>query len=313
MTRGAGSHWPGCHGVWVRSASDLGLGYCRGEPLAEVVLDIGPVERSDGQQVWTVAPEHHDHPTPSDSDASLYRDSDGRLTLQAGDVAHLTVSADRRRIVVRAPLDPVRLQLVASVGLPLALAERSLLVLHAAAVAIEGRAVVIAGVRGAGKSSSLVGLTDAGWAPLTEDVCVLEQVPSGIRVWPGPPWVRRHEGEPGPAGSAELFAGGGKSAWDIGARRPFDPMPVVQLVVLQPPGGAAPRWQPLDRPGAVEVLAEHAVWLGDQAERGQRLFGPVLQLAGQVPVARLRLPSSADWLDVLAAELRRSVASPEAF
>jgi hypothetical protein len=311
MTQGGGPVWQGCHGVRVRSDGDLGLGYCRGEPLADVVLEIGPVERSDGERVWTVSPERPDEGGLSDLDASLYRDPDGRLTLQAGDDARLTVSADRRQLLVRPPLDPVQLQLVASIALPLVVAERSLLVLHAAVVASEGRAVIIAGARGAGKSSSLVGLTDAGWAPVSEDVCMLEQDADGVRVWPGPPWVRRHDGEPGPVGSAELFAGGGKSAWDIGATRPVDPLPVVQLVVLEPPGGSVPRWQPLDRPGVVEVLAEHAVWLGDQAERGQRLFSPILQLTRQVPVAQLRLPSSADWLDVLAAELRRSVVWPE--
>jgi hypothetical protein len=311
MTQRGEPLWPGCHGVRVHSEHDLGLGYCRGEPLAEVTLEIGPVARSAGRRVWSVAPEHPDRGALSGVDASLYRDPDGRLTLQAGDDARLTVSADRRRILMRPPLDAVQLQLVASIALPLAVADRSLLVLHAAAVATQGRAVIIAGVRGAGKSSSLVGLTDAGWSPVSEDVCVLEQVSGGVWVWPGPPWVRRHDGEPGPVGSAKLFAGGGKSAWDITARRPIEPVPVERLVVLEPPDGSAPRWQPVDRPVVVEVLAEHAVWLGDQAERGRGLFSPLLQLTGQVPVAQLRLPSSADWLEVLAVELRRGVASSD--
>jgi hypothetical protein len=261
--------------------------------------------------VWTVAPELSDGGRGPGVDVTLHRDSDGRLTLQAGEDARLTVPADRREIVVRPPLDPVQLQLVASVGLLLAAEARSTLVLHAAAVAIEGRAVVIAGVRGAGKSSALVGLTDAGWAPVSEDVCVLERTDDGVCVWPGPPWVRRHDGEAGPAGSTELFSGGGKTAWDIGDSRPVDPLPVVRLVVLEEPGGSVPRWQPVERPGTVEALAEHAVWLGEQDERGRHLFGPILQVTGQVPMSRLRLPRSPDWLDVLAVELRRIVVGPE--
>src|ERR1700761_7990093 len=133
MTRGGGPLWAGCHGVRIRAEHDHGLGYCRGLPLADAVLEIGPVAPSKGGLVWSVAPEHSGG-APSGVDAALYRDPDGRLTLQSGDDARLTVSADRLRILVRPPLDAVQLQLVASIGLPLAAADRSLLVLHAAAV-----------------------------------------------------------------------------------------------------------------------------------------------------------------------------------
>jgi hypothetical protein len=307
VTLGAGPTWPGCHGVRVLADRDLGLGYCRGTPMMEVAVDIADIRLQPGRRVWTLAGAASQHAPdraePPSTEQFLLLGDNGWLLLHAGEMPRLAVSPDRYRIVVQPPFDPIQAQLLASFGLPLVLSDQPILIFHAAGLAREGTAVLVAGASGTGKSSSLVGLTDAGWAPLSEDVCVIEFSRNDVRVWPGPPWVRRREGEPGPTGSSPLFSTAGKTAWDLSEWRPVDAMPLSQLILLERPGGTEPRWQPLDRPAATGALAEHAVWLGDQDEGGRHLFGPIVRLTGWVPVARLRLPSATGWLDALSMEL----------
>jgi hypothetical protein len=71
-------------------------------------------------------------------------------------------------------------------ALPRAIAQRDQVVLHASAVAIDGRAAVMAGDSGAGKSTALAEMLRMGCPMLTDDVTVLASDEKGrVAVLPG--------------------------------------------------------------------------------------------------------------------------------
>lgn len=300
--------WPGCHGVRLRSPSDLGLGRHQGRALATVDVRVAKVPAPAGDAVWAVGGPASASALPEADRVAgamqLQRDGDDGLTLTVTDDRRLRVQAQARRVTVTPPFDGVQAQLVASFGLPLVVEELpSVLVLHAAAAATpDGKtAVVLAGPGGTGKSSALIGLVAAGWLPISEDVCVLQSEESGVRVWPGPPWVRIRHDEPGPAGTDPVFRTREKTAWALGPHQPHGPVPLSGIVLLEAPGGDEARVSFVSAPGAIGALAEHAVWLGDQGQRARRLFGPVASLAARIPVVRVRLPRDPGWVGQLTA------------
>lgn len=66
-----------------------------------------------------------------------------------------------------------RLYLMVQVGLPVALIQRGVLVLHAAVAVADGRAFAVCGASGAGKSSTLAALLARGCAMLSDDVAAV--------------------------------------------------------------------------------------------------------------------------------------------
>jgi hypothetical protein len=303
--------WPGCHGVEVRSATpvgaDLGLGWNRGRPLLSIDVEVGPVAEPSGDCVWRVRYDSEAEPdseAEADSetaalDQALFRVSDGEYVLSMGQQRRLSIRAGACRVVVSEPLDAVQTQLLASFAIPILLAGKPVVVMHGAAAALDGRAVLVLGVGGAGKSSGLVHLVDAGWSPLSEDVCVVDMSGGDPVLLPGPPWVRRAHGEPGPVGSAVLFTGREKTAWDLAPWRAGEPAALAAAVIMSEPGGVSPSSRRLERGTAIGEVARHAVWLGDPDRKAETLFGPVASFAGRVPVEAVRLPRAPGWGDQL--------------
>ncbi len=64
------------------------------------------------------------------------------------------------------------------------------LVLHANAVAINGKAVLLLGHSGAGKTTLTTALVQHGAHLITDDVAVLRQVGDSFTIAPGPPWLK---------------------------------------------------------------------------------------------------------------------------
>jgi serine kinase of HPr protein (carbohydrate metabolism regulator) len=58
--------------------------------------------------------------------------------------------------------------------------------LHTAALERDGRAVLVLGSSGAGKSTCLLSMIGAGWRCLSDDHPLLSQTPAGLRVLPWP-------------------------------------------------------------------------------------------------------------------------------
>ena len=302
--------WPGCHGVRLRSSTDLGFGSQAGRPLATVEVRVDPVPAPAGEPVWSVGWSAPATGSTRDDEAAgavrLHRDGAGHLTLEIVDERRLRVALKDGTMIISPPFDGIQAQLVASFGLPMVVEELpSALVLHAAAAATpDGRtAVVIAGEGGAGKSSALIALMGAGWAPISEDVCVLDLGGSEPQVWPGPPWVRVRHDQAGPTGTDAVFRTSEKTAWGLGTRQPDRAVPVGGVIALDAPGGEEVETSSLSLPAAIETIAGHAVWLGPHDQRARRLFGPVTAVATRLPVVRVRLPHAPGWLDQLTALL----------
>jgi hypothetical protein len=292
------SRWPGCHGVRVAGAAAARLGESSGEPLADLEIRLGAPAAPGTSELWS-------QPLPNGETQRLTARPDGEVVLELGPERRVSLSPAAGAVTAAEPFDWVEAQLVASFILPFVVSGERRLVLHAAAASRDGRALVLAGPGGTGKSSSLVGLVDAGWTPLSEDVCVIDLSGAGPVVWPGPPWIRRRHGEPGPRGAPVLFRTSEKTAWDVGPFRDAPgPTTLAGLVLLtQPVAGARPELTALRRAEAIGALAPHAVWLGDARDAARRLFGPVAEVAARTPVSALRLPVRDDWVDVLVALL----------
>ena len=298
MTTTGPQRWAGCHGVRLSGAGAASLGESRGEPLAALEIALGRPSEPGPAEMWSQV-------LPNGDVQRLTVRPDGDVVLELGEDRRVSLSPAAGVVTAAEPFDWVKAQLVASFILPFVVGGPTTLVLHAAAAsraapAGPGRAVLVAGLGGTGKSSSLVGLVEAGWTPLSEDVCVVDLSGSDPVVWAGPPWIRRRHGEPGPRGAPVLFETSEKTAWDVaGFRDAPGPTPVGAVVLLQPPGpGLSPTRTVLEPGRAIGALAPHAVWLGDSREAGRRLFGPVAEVAARVPVSALRLPVSDDWLDM---------------
>lgn len=127
--------------------------------------------------------------------------------------------------------------------LPLAATLQGLVLLHASAVVLDGRAVVLAGVSGAGKSSVALHLRDGGAGFLADDAAALELWPTGPVVHPGPAIARVATEELARVRSERA---GRRAAGDNGKEqvRPPDavehPVPLGAVVILErdvrPPG-----------------------------------------------------------------------------
>jgi len=296
-------HWPGCHGIRVDGGCKLGTGPTRGAPLARVRVrhvaggQLAPGDA--GTELWRRVATTPVGPAGGIAtvEQRLWRAASGRLLVRTDRGAALAYDPGTGVLEVDATAPATAAQLLAGIGLPLVLHDVGVLVVHAAACARDGRAVVLCGASGRGKSSLLVALVDAGWEAISEDVCAIAVRDGLAEVWPGPPWVRLGHGQRGPRGTKACFTTVDKVAWDLAARRAQAPVAVDQVVLLEEPGGDRAWMQAVDRAALVRELAPHTVWLADPAQRAARLFPLVVALSRCVRSTRLRLPRSPSWLD----------------
>ena len=281
----------------VEAPFDCRLGRCYGSPLALVELDIGEIAAGEeGAEVWSES-------LNPNLTQRLMRTDGGQFRLEVGPDRRLWVSLCPPRVVASPPFDAIQAQLVASFALPLILADASVVVLHGAAVSSGETALMIVGESGAGKSTALIGLMNAGWTPISEDVCVVGLEELTPTIWPGPPWVRLSHDEPGPASAEESFRTSEKTAWDLRPWAANAPAHLERLIVLQEPGGSEVCLERLARAEAIREMARHLVWLGRPEERSRRLFKPLVQLATRLEVSRLRLPADPHWVHRLVAAI----------
>ncbi len=276
-----------------------GYGTCRGTPLLDVVVETGLVGPAEGDTIWHLRGEVAVPGGPISYDQRLVRTANGTYVIRTAE-ASLRVDTAARRITVEAERESLFRQLVTTYGLPilLELCATDMLVLHACAAVPPGGlgASVICASSGTGKSSLLVGLIEAGWRAVTEDVSVVDLRRASPVVWAGPPWVRR--ADVGPSGSTARFETRDKTAWDITPWLVSDPVEVAEIVFLQPAGGTAVSQGRLEASAAIRSLAHSTVWLIEHDRRAAQTFGPITRVASSVPASTLRLPISDDWLDV---------------
>jgi len=164
--------------------------------------------------------------------------------------------------------------------LPLLLAERGDLALHAAVLARDGRAVAFCGASMRGKSTLAAELAGRGCALLGDDSAVLSlDGADGLLVWPGPSGSRLRR--PGERLLRRLVhAGDGRE--DTG------PVRLVAVVELAERGGDAPTLEQLEPVAAATSLYAYAPQADGPAVA--RTFGMVARLVERVPVFRARMP-----------------------
>lgn len=203
------------------------------------------------------------------------------------------------------------------------LVRRGLLSFHAAALARNGRSILIMADKGAGKSTLSWALQSQGWQLLADDLARLDAVRGRWSVFPGhrqtklTPEAARAFGQaaeampvrfddPGPAAYAALFD---KRVIDP-ADALADPSAAVPLAALcfltaRDPSAVEARIERLPPSAAVRHLLEHATPdpLGNAPAVPPGLQRAVGGLAMQVKAVALTLPDRFDRLDDAAAAL----------
>ena len=169
---------------------------------------------------------------------------------------------------------------LACLVMPLLLAERADLALHAAVLARDGRAVVFCGASMHGKSTLAAELAGRGFDLLGDDSAVLSlDGDDGLLVWPGPCGSRLRP--PGERVLRDLVHA------DNGRDRTA-PVPLAAVVELGDRGGAqleVERLQPLTAATGIYAYAPQA-----DGPAVARTFGLVARLVERVPVFRARMP-----------------------
>jgi hypothetical protein len=182
--------------------------------------------------------------------------------------------------------------------------------LHASVVAVDGRAVALAGHSGHGKSSSAAAFARLGFPVLGDDVAALTEDDATVRVQPAYPRVRLWpEAVEGMFGSEEAlprltptwpkrFLGLG------GPEAPFhcEALPLAAVYVLdeREPGSREPAFQELGPREALLALVEHSyvAYLLDRDMRS-REFALLSRVAGETPVVRVRPPDDLSQIGAL--------------
>jgi hypothetical protein len=164
--------------------------------------------------------------------------------------------------------------------MPLLLAERGDLALHAAILANDGRAIAFCGASMRGKSTLAAVLAARGHALLGDDSAVLTlDGDAGMLAWPGPSGSRLRR--PGERALRRLVHA------DDGRER-TEPVPLAAVVDLDERGGSEVELERLEPLAAATRLYSHAPQADGPAIA--RTFSLCARLVERVPVFRARLP-----------------------
>lgn len=224
-----------------------------------------------------------------------------------------------REVIVDAPpaaYDAVRLFLV-NIGLALVVLQRRRLVLHGAAVVIDGRAVAVVGTSIVGKSVLALAMAHRGHTVLADEVCALAHTDDGPAVAPGPPYVQAwpdvlaHLGAPG-APPRPVRPGVDKAYVPL-THPPAGPVPLAHVMVLEQALVPQPVVAPLDRSETVTALLNHThqpMYLQGMGLLGFHLEA-CAQVARHVRGRRLTRPRARDFeaLEALCRTLEQEVAA----
>jgi hypothetical protein len=290
-----------------------------GAEAFSVTLDRAPPEPS-GPLVRA-----RDEGEPGDA-VEVRRPSLASLHLDFGDKTRFVVDVEAQSIGGAWPppltLDDALVYLVGPVlGATLRLLRRS--VLHASAVEVDGRALLVMGDAGAGKSTLTAALVDAGLPLITEDVAALDVVDGApIRVFRGGTrvklWPESVRGLRGRDDALPLLVPSSvdwhKRYLDCAERMTaHDAVPVAAIVHLErTPDVDAPELTPLRAHDKLLCLlgngyASRLVRPDDRADELSR----VSRVAQEVPVLRMRYPDRFEALPGVVDTLRRLVEKRE--
>ncbi len=190
--------------------------------------------------------------------------------------------------------------------LPLAATLRGLEVFHAAGVVLDGRAQMLCGAAGAGKTSLAAHLVLGGADLLSDDVVALDE---RLMAHPGTAVLRLREPEAGRVTTAPTSRLGARDEADgrvrIAATAAVEPRPLSALHLLErTPDGAA--IEPLEHPSPTELLGSTFNLSVQTPTRLIRQLDLCARLAREVPIFRVRVRPGQDAGE-LASELTAHV------
>ena len=200
----------------------------------------------------------------------------------------------------------------------LALHQRGLLVLHASAIAVDGRSVIFMGDKGAGKSTTAGAMIRAGHRLLTDDVVALDlSDPDRPMILPGFPQlklaadaagaIRLEQADVRPQVHPQID----KAQHRLREGFAAEPVPVSRLYVLERGGQAAV--SPLTGGAALPAIIKfsYITRFGRQALPGDLAATHLSQcarIAGRIGVNRLEVPTGLARIDEAVAAIEADLA-----
>jgi hypothetical protein len=195
--------------------------------------------------------------------------------------------------------------------LPLLLAERGDLVVHASAVVADGRAVLFCGPSERGKSTLALALGTLGYPILSEDGGVVEIDGEQHVVWPGPRGVRVSGEAAQAAGHAEAGADSRRVVHSLAPEsEATGPAPLGALVMLEERGPQL-TIERLDRADALIALVPSLLHSGG-TDALRPAFSRAADLAAKAPVFRASMPDDLSAIEAAASDLIGTVAGATA-
>lgn len=186
---------------------------------------------------------------------------------------------------------------LATVAVPLALAERGSAAIHASGIVGPAGAILFAGPSGRGKSTTSFLASGLGFAPLADDAIVfVRSAEGGIRVfaggtgfWATPRAAAAARGEKGTELPDDRSS---RRIEQAPAEPPPGPVRVAAVVVLAARGDAL-RADPLAPAEALKQLVPSLLHVGDRAAL-ERAFGALASVVEKVPAWSVAMPDRLD-------------------
>jgi hypothetical protein len=276
-----------------------GLLEAEGAGAAEVRVWLGRVPAEvfppgATEEPWYVSPRMAPGEEPT---VVVHRRADGAFRLRYADGCEYHVDAAGTAVACTWPphytVEDAATYLLGPV-LGLVLRLRGIPSLHAGAVAVDGVAVALAGMAGAGKSSTTAALAARGHPLVADDVLPLLASGAGVGVQPAYPhlrlWPDMVPAVYGPGAVLPALTPNWDKRFarlDHAFQREPLPLGAVYLLAAREDAAAAPRLEPMGGVEAVLALVPNVYvgWFPDRAAQARAL--EVLgRVAGTVPVVR---------------------------
>jgi hypothetical protein len=204
-------------------------------------------------------------------------------------------------------------------ALPLVLAAQGHLVVHASAVLLEGRATLLVGEAGAGKSTLAAALGAQGGIVLADDGVLIRESPAGLDVIPSYAGSRLHADSAAAVGAVGAETG---SIAEYSVKRRFAPPPdppsprgpfaLGPVYIIEAAGeGTDLHIAPLSRRDATVALLHHA-YRADLADRSalRAQFDTLSEWSSRLGAWRVSVPRQLDQVTAVAAALAAHARGP---